>query len=158
VKTPETGKEASVNTTAIAELVSRIHQTNQMEIEIGQLGMRKAGTAELRRYGDLLVRDHRLADRRLLALAKDRKIELQPVVRTADESRVFDELTSADKKTFDGAFLKAMDEGHGKAITMLEEARAGIKDDGLRRLVVRLVPILHQHQDLAGAFRPVHGG
>lgn len=44
------------------QVIAKVHQANQMEIQIGKLAEQKGASAGVKRYGGLLRRDHQKGD------------------------------------------------------------------------------------------------
>lgn len=130
-------------------LVSKIHQTNQMEIQLGRLAQRKGSTGSVKRYGLLLERDHRLGDKDAMNVAADENLRVEALPMSAEDRAAMAKLQALDGRAFDAAFLKAMDEGHKKAIALLDTAQDRTGDPRVDRLVGRLLPILRQHRELS---------
>lgn len=59
------------------ELLRRLHMVNQMEIQSGELAKQKAQSQQVKDYGDRMIRDHRSADERLMAIAQQRGVDFQ---------------------------------------------------------------------------------
>ena len=140
-----------------AEVLSRIHEVNETEIYVGKLAMKKGSTAEIRSYGEDLVKDHRAADRKIAELAKDEGIEISPPgpvsaelgrVRNHDGA-VQEMLANVNGDTFDRDFLHAMVEDHQKNIDALHEVEAKSDDPKLKALIHDLLPQLTDHQEIA---------
>src|SRR5215213_1268077 len=53
-----------------ADVLSKLHHANQMEIEAGKLAQEKGSSKAVKAYGKTLVRDHSAADKKVLATAK----------------------------------------------------------------------------------------
>src|SRR5919197_2997748 len=71
-----------------AMVLSKMHEANQMEIQAGQLAMERGAAEGVRRYGDVLFRDHRMADKMGDDLAKRRGLEITaPKPSSAEEAR-----------------------------------------------------------------------
>src|SRR5689334_6150049 len=66
-------KEASMQT---AEVLSKLHHSNQMEVAAGKLAQEKAQSKDVKNFGKTLVTDHSAADKKVMALAKSEKIDL----------------------------------------------------------------------------------
>ncbi|HEX5411929.1 MAG TPA: DUF4142 domain-containing protein [Terriglobia bacterium] len=62
-----------------AQLLSTIHQTNQLEIEAGRMARSKSDSFEVREYGDRLALDHMAADRIIRRYAQQHDIPLTGV-------------------------------------------------------------------------------
>ncbi len=57
-------------------VLRQIHRTNLEEIRMGQLAQRNGSSAQMKQYGAQLVRDHKAADQKVMALAKQLRIAL----------------------------------------------------------------------------------
>lgn len=136
-------------------LLSGMHATNQFEMTLGSAAAERAGREAVRRYGDRLLRDHRLADRILTSLSRDQNIPLWPVDRLPDvvEHQVAmqkgEQLQRLRGAAFDEMYLAMMVEGHGKAIGTLEQRVTTLDDGELKQFISRMLPILRQHLELA---------
>src|SRR5258708_3696569 len=110
---------ASTKQTA-AMVLSRIHQTNQMEIALGKIAQGKASMSEVRAYADQLVQDHTSADQTVVAMAQKSGMQLQngsPALRqsrheTAQENQLEQKLKSASGADFDRLYLQQTSSDH----------------------------------------------
>jgi len=57
-------------------VLRQIHRTNLEEIRMGQLAQRNGSSAQVKQYGAQLVRDHKAADQKVVALARQLRIAL----------------------------------------------------------------------------------
>jgi predicted outer membrane protein len=139
------------------ETLSQLHHMNQMEIQMGTLARERGGSVDVRRYGDRLVRDHSFADKEVIQISKQSEIPIFKVVPNTSEERknareevtILNRLKTAWGRDFDIEFLQYMEKGHTKVVDMLEAARITLGVQTVRDLVVKLIPILRQHHDLA---------
>jgi predicted outer membrane protein len=142
------------------QILSKMHQVNQMEINVGKLAQQKSDDPEVQRYGRNLVRDHEMGDRKVTMLAKQLNLTLMtPQPQTPEQQkmqmqmRMVDKLKTLSGKDFDNAFLSAMVQGHAQAISMLKDAEGKLPEQSpVRMLISKLLPILQQHQQLAEDF------
>jgi putative membrane protein len=149
----QNGKDAQLRARE-GELVGRIHMTNQMEIRAGHLAKSKGTTTEVKRYGDRLVRDHWVADRQLMAVARSQKISMtEPSVQTPQDEHqrmLMERLEQADGPEFDQAFILMMSHGHESMVQLLHQAREELQSNSpLRTHLNRVLPILDQHHQIA---------
>jgi putative membrane protein len=141
------------------QLVSKIHAVDQMEMDAGRLAQKKGSTEGVRRYGLVLQRDHALADRRVMGLARAQGLRVAAVPPTAEEEAAMTRLHHLTGPAFDEAFLQTMIAGHERVLGLLREARQDTPDVRLGALIARLIPILEQHDQLAGGLSDtLHGG
>ena len=142
------------------QILSKMHQVNQMEINVGKLAEQKSDDPEVKRYGRRLVRDHEMGDRKVTMLAKQLNLTLMtPQPQTPEEQQkmqmrmqMMDKLKTG--KDFDNTFLPAMVHEHIEAITMLKNAEGKLPEQSpVRMLISKLLPILQQDQQLAEDLR-----
>ena len=139
------------------ELLSRIHHTNQMEIEVGKLAESQGQSAKVKSYGAKLLKDHSASDKEILKLAQSEKITLhEPVALNDEEKAKMEKQKATGEKIkelkgaeFDKEFLSAMEDGHDDAIQMLEGAKITVTDAKVHHMVEKLIPILKHHHDMA---------
>lgn len=142
---------------SVGELLSRIHHTNQMEIKMGQLAAQNASAKSVKSFGETLVKDHKEADEKVMALAKKENINLtEPKamnetekVKMSEHEQLMTNLKSLKGKEFDKAFILGMKNGHDDAIALLEASNSS--DEETKKLVSDLLPTLRIHQREAQA-------
>jgi putative membrane protein len=104
----------------------------------------KGQSKDVKSFGKTLVNDHTAADKKVMALAKQEKIELPASPPMED-----DKMKSASGADFDKAFAADMLEDHKKAIADVKEARDSTQDAKLKALLVATLPVLEKHRDTA---------
>jgi len=130
-----------------ATVLKNLHDANQMEIVGGKLATDKGQSKEVRSFGKTLVSDHTAADRKVLKLAKDEKIDLPSNPMTSGEE--MKRLQLATGSEFDRTFASEMLDGHQKVIADVKVARDGTDDAKLKSLLAAMLPILEKHQQTA---------
>lgn len=130
-----------------AEVLTKLHHANQMEIEAGKLAQEKGHSKEVKAYGKMLERDHTAADKQVTGLAKQLKVEFEtmPDMKNAK----LEAAKSATGPEFDKAFAAAMVEDHDKDIKEASEARDATSHPKLKKLLTALVPKLEKHKAAA---------
>ena len=126
---------------APGEVLGKLHQSNQKEIEMGKMAQKNGTSKEVKDFGKTLVKDHTAADKKVTALAKKEKIELP-----AAAGEKHDMAAGAD---FDAKFAQEMLDDHKKDVAEVTSARDATTDDKLKKLLTELVPTLQKHQDTA---------
>lgn len=163
---PTTGttkqKPAAPATAKLADedvkLVAHVHHVNMMEIDMGKLAKTK-GTAGVKKYGEMLVKDHTDGNKDLVAFAKTKGIAkiASAAPMTETEKKEHDEMMAKMKELkavkngaeFDRQFLTMMQADHDKEIARLDAALPGIKDADLAVKMKDLRPVLQRHADTA---------
>jgi putative membrane protein len=140
-----------------SELLSKMHAANQIEIKAGDLAKAKGTTANIRRYGDLLARDHRGADKSISNLAKQQNILLaEPMPKTPEEKQkmemqkqMLSDLEAAQGAEFDRKFIEFNAKAHEEAVNMVRTGSDQLQPSPVKNLTAMMVPVLQQHKDLA---------
>jgi putative membrane protein len=129
-----------------AEVLEKLHKSNLTEIEAGKLAQDNGHSKATKDYGKMLVSDHTSADKQVVALAKEEKIDLSPSTPVVGSKDLAD--LSAGP-AFDRRFARSMVDDHKKDIAELTAARDRTTDAKLKALLTALLPKLEQHERLA---------
>jgi putative membrane protein len=130
---------------APAEVLGKLHHSNQKEIEMGKLAQKNGQSKQVKDFGKMLVKDHGAADKKVMALAKQEKADLAGDMKMKD-----DDMTKIEPGAdFDAKFGQAMLDDHKKDVGEATSARDSTTDDKLKKLLTELVPTLQKHQDTA---------
>jgi putative membrane protein len=147
---PTDGKNPAANSLDDAQaLLAKIHGVNQFEIDTAKLAQARGQSAQVKSYGKTLQRDHEKADRKILSFADKQGYKITAPPSDEDQQHTMDRLNTLRGKDFDQAFIDAMEDGHQKAIRMIEEARSSIDDKKTKALLTELLPELRHHQKMA---------
>jgi putative membrane protein len=136
-------KEASAHT---AEVLGKLHHANQMEIAAGKLAQEKAQSKDVKAFGKTLVTDHAAADKKVMALAKEEKIDLPA---DAPMPADMDKMKALSGAEFDKMFASHMLEDHKKDVAEAKSARDTTTDAKLKTLLTATIPVLEKHQNTA---------
>jgi putative membrane protein len=137
-------KDATVET---AEVLGKLHHSNQMEVAAGKLAQEKAQSKDVKGFGKTLVTDHSAADKKVMALAKDEKIDLPADVPMPPEK--MDKMKAASGADFDKMFASHMLDDHKKDIADAKAARDTTTDAKLKSLLTSTIPVLEKHREIA---------
>ena len=116
--------------------------SNLQEVSSGQLAVQKGQRAEVRNFGQMMIKDHNQAEQQLLAVAKSRGIDLpsvatggiQPDLRLKNAAGNFDQL-----------YVHAMVSGHHDAVETFENYATTGKDPVVRAFAKQTLPTLKMH-------------
>jgi predicted outer membrane protein len=130
------------------ETLQKLHDANQMEIEMGELAKRKGSSKAVRQFGAQLVADHTQADRKIDAYLRKRGSDLRSLatVAASPEHAVIGAKSAAE---FDRAFALRMIADHTRVIELVEGARKETGDEDLRVIYDELLPTLQAHKRAA---------
>ena len=123
-------------------VLPKLHQSNQKEVEMGKLAQKNGQSKETKSFGAMLVKDHSDADKKVKALAKKEKVELEAAAPPMGDMPA----AGAD---FDQKFAEAMLADHKKDIAEATDARDSTTDPKLKSLLTAMLPTLQKHADTA---------
>ena len=135
-----------------AMVLSQIHQTNLMEVELAKMAREKGSINGVRAYADQLIQDHTNLDQTVVAMAQksgNLKAVRRSAHETAVEKTVERKLKSANGAKFDKLFLQQASSDHERLIRRLQQDREDASDEDLEALIDKTIPILEQHKELA---------
>lgn len=142
-------------------ILSILHAKNQQEVEIGRLAAEKGASPEVRRYGEMLVRDHSSNDTKVMTVASREGISLIEPARVKESLAKekgkdprhdpIAELRDLRGEEFDRRFAEMMTEGHEELIAMVESVRPKVTRTAVANLLDETLPALHHHAEMAMA-------
>jgi putative membrane protein len=127
-----------------ADVLNKLHQSDQKEIEAGKVAQKNGQSKEVRDYGKMLVKDHTAADKKVTHLAKKENIPLTAEVTTGKAMEGMPAGSSFDQK-----FARDMVDDHKKDIAEVTDARDNTSDPQLKQLLSDMLPTLQKHEDAA---------
>jgi putative membrane protein len=137
------------NDTSPQDILSKIHTTNQNEITLAKMAMQKAKSPEVKKFAQQMIKDHTMADQKVMKLAKQENLTASKYPLTAMQQGQMDKLTSASGDEFDRLYMEANRVGHDNAVTMLKDAEKQTSDPKVKNLVTQLLPTVEHHDHLA---------
>jgi putative membrane protein len=138
------------------EALIKLHQTNQMEIEMGKLAKKNGGSKQVKSFGDVLIKDHSMADKHIVAFSKKYGVDL--TMSSKDEADKAEQQSQNDMmkrmetmkgEEFDREFAKMMVDGHQTTINLVQTTLTTTQDQPLQNLLNKLLPVLQEHLKLA---------
>lgn len=130
------------------EFVMKVAMTNTAEVQAGQLAITKGGSDAVKKYGDMMVRDHTDAQNRIKGLASSLSLSAPDSV-DAKHKTLKEKLSNLSGVAFDKEFKNAMVEGHKEAITLFEKQAGSGTNGQLRIYATENLPKLKAHLDEA---------
>jgi putative membrane protein len=115
---------------------------NLQEISAGQLAIQKGKRADIRSFGQMMVKDHGQAQQQLMQLAKTVNINIAPAAAGGIQPDL--NLKNAGNN-FDRLYVHAMLSGHRSTVQMFETYATTGKNPDVRAFAQRMLPILKAH-------------
>jgi putative membrane protein len=114
------------------------------EVELGQLAVEKAASAEIKNFGKMIVDDHSKANAELKAIAARRSIDL-PSEPKPEQKAEKERLQQLNGVAFDQEFAKAMTKDHKKAVEAFSKQAGQGADPELKAWAAQKLPTLKVH-------------
>jgi putative membrane protein len=126
--------------------LQKLHDGNQLEIQMGRLALDKGSTRAMRDYARALVTDHTFAERQLDEYLRRRGTDITALGSTTNADPEHELLATKSGPDFDRAFAQQMVRDHQRMLDLLESARVETPDDELRMLYDRLTKTARAHR------------
>lgn len=128
------------------EFVEKAGTSGLAEVEMGELGARKAKNGQVEAFAKRMVADHTKANQELLTASKGKGVQV-PSSRTDMHKARVEKFQQQDAgKNFDRDYMKQMVEDHKAAVELFETAADDEKLDlDLRSYAKRTLPTLRDH-------------
>jgi putative membrane protein len=143
--------DASKTTKSVTpeSFASQAAMISKAEIELGQIALKNTQDQGVRTYAERMVKDHSAADKKLKAIAAKENLQLPQSLDQEHES-LKTKLQSLKGEDFDRAYVKAMANGHDKAVALFESASQQSQMPGeLKQFAASTLPTLEQHKEMA---------
>jgi predicted outer membrane protein len=134
-------------------IVVRLHQINQDNVALGQMGAERATNPQVQAFANVMVREQREADDKLLTYASDQDMNLDTIARAPgagphgpDAAR---SAVSAGADTFDYNFVTKAAASYQAAVDVADQGSRLARDPALRALIATQLPSLRAKQAMA---------
>ena len=139
------------------ECLAKLHHDNEMEIQMGKLAKKNGQSKQVKHFGELLIKDHSLADQQLTALAKKKNIDLtmpepKDEAEKAEHQAAMDTMNRLETlkgEEFDREFAKMMVEDHQKAIDLIQGTLTQTTDAKVSTFLNKVLPVIKEHKRVA---------
>ncbi len=127
-----------------SEFLVSAAETNLMEIELGKLAQSKSTNAEVKKFANMMIKDHTKAWDELKAFATTNNISL-PEAITEKGKEHYEDLNKKSGKDFDKAYADMMANKHDDAISKMEKAAEDANSADVRTWAANMLPTLNGH-------------
>ena len=129
-----------------SEFVEKAGTGGLAEVEMGELGVQKAASGQVKAFAKRVVTDHTKANEQLVAAIKGKGLQV-PSSRSAMHKAMMDKFRAAEAgKDFDRDYMEQMVEDHKMDIELFETAADDAKlDPELRAYAKNTLPTLRDH-------------
>lgn len=119
-----------------------------MEVQMGQYAKDHASNADVKAYGERLVKDHSQANEKLAKIASEKGVNLAKDIDRGDATKgekMASDWQGKSGKDFDQAFIKHAVKDHKEDISKFEKASRDSKDSDVRSFASEALPTLREH-------------
>ena len=132
------------------EFVKHAAQGGLAEVALGNLGVQKAQSDDVKQFAQRMVDDHSKANDELMDLARKQAIDI-PKQMSAEQRATVDRLSKLSGAAFDREYMKAMVKDHDHDVAMFETYSQHGKDEQLKSWAAKTLPTLQDHKEMATA-------
>jgi len=139
---------ASAQHSADHQFVIDAARGGMAEVELGKLASEKAESAQVRQFGERMVKDHSKANDELKSIAQQKNITLPTAIDAKDQA-TFDRLSKLSGAQFDRAYMQDMLQDHRQDVNDFRKESQGGKDSEVKAWAAKTLPTLEEHLRLA---------
>lgn len=119
-----------------------------LEVELGRYAEQNAENPRVKKFGEMMVRDHSKVNDQLKSLASGKNISL-PEELDSKHKDTLEDLRKEKGADFDKAYMKNMVEDHEKDIKEFQKIAEDGKDAEIKSFAAKTLPTLQMHLDSA---------
>jgi putative membrane protein len=131
-----------------SEFIADAARGGMMEVELGQLAVQRAASADVKKFGQRMIDDHSKANNELKQLAASKNVTL-PSDLKPEQKEIKDRLMKLKGAEFDREYMKLMVEDHQEDVSEFEKEQKSGSDPDVKAFVTKTLPVLREHLQLA---------
>jgi putative membrane protein len=116
------------------------------EIELSKLAKQKTSDAQIKKFAEMMVKDHSKAGDSLMEIAKKENITL-PAAMDADHQKKYDDISKLTGTDFDKAYVNLMVDEHKGALQLMQDEAKNGKDPALAAFAGKTAAVVQMHLD-----------
>lgn len=146
--TGATGGTSTTVNPADGEWATKAGMGGMAEVQMGNLALQKAASADVKAFGQRMVTDHSKANEELQQLVTAKGLAL-PAQLDSEHQAALDHLSGLSGAEFDKAYMQHMLADHQKDVPMFQDASNTLQDPDLKAFASKTLPTLQEHLKLA---------
>jgi putative membrane protein len=119
-------------------------QGGMTEVKLGELAAQKGMRADVKEFGQMMVKDHTAINDNLKALAAQKGVTL-PDSLNAKHQAMVDKMSALTDSKFDDAYIKGMIKDHKMDAKEFKAESAATKDADIKSFVDKSIPVVEAH-------------
>jgi putative membrane protein len=146
--TGATGGTSTTVAPADGEWVVQAGNAGLAEVQMGNLALQKAQSADVKAFAQRMVTDHSKGNEELQQIVTAKGLTL-PAEISGEHKAGLEHLTGLSGAEFDKAYMQHMVADHDKAVTLFENGSTTAQDPDIKAYASKNLPILQEHATLA---------
>lgn len=134
----------SANANADQDFINKAAQGNRAEIQLGQLVAGKSNDPSVKKFAQMMVKDHTDALSKLQLVAQSKNMTL-PDSMPDDAKDLQSKLSKEQGKQLNKDYMAGMVEDHQKDVQEFQDATGTLTDPDLKQWVTSTLPTLEKH-------------
>jgi putative membrane protein len=118
------------------------------EVHLGKLAAERTKNDDVKKFAEMMVKDHTAANEELKAAAKAAGIAVPDKIDDAHQQK-YEAFKAYKGKDFDGDYMKQMVKDHTDAVALFTQASKEAKHKELRDFATKTLPVIQGHLDKA---------
>lgn len=143
---------SSVTGSSDSTFVNNAAVGGMTEVELGKIAATNAASADVKKFGQMMVTDHTAANNELKALAGKKGWTLPTDLDSSHRSTV-DELKSKKGADFDKDYVDDMVDDHEQDVSDFESKANNATDPDLKAFAQKTLPVLKKHLEAIKAIQ-----
>jgi len=119
-----------------------------MEVQLGQMAAEQASNADVRKFGERMVKDHTMANKELQAVAEKKGVAIPKELMKEHQEKV-NKLKGLKGADFDREYMHCMVKDHDEDVAKFAKQAQNGKDDQVKAFAAKTLPTLKEHQQMA---------
>lgn len=134
------------------KFMERAAKGGMAEVAMGQMAAKKATNADVKAFGQQMVKDHTKANKELMNLAAKLGVSLPKAMETK-ASTAMSKMMKMGGKDFDKAYVDDMVDDHKKDVAEFEKEAKDGKDAQVKAWAAATLPTLKHHLEMIQAIQ-----
>ncbi|HEY1213895.1 MAG TPA: DUF4142 domain-containing protein [Bryobacteraceae bacterium] len=144
-QTTDSGSQKMAKSPDVA-FAMKAAQGGLAEVQLGKLAAEKAGSPDVKSFGQMMVDDHSKANDQLKSVAEKQNITLPTTLKPKDQS-LSDKLQGMSGADFDKTYVKAMVKDHQEDVKEFQKESQKGKNEEIKQFAATTLPVLQTHLD-----------
>ena len=140
-----------------AEFVKKAASSGLHEVELGRIAQRNAQSAEVKKFGQMMEKDHSKANEELKQVAQTAGLQVPAMMMPKHQKEVekFMNLKGGD---FDREYMSHMVSSHEKGKAMFQQASTQAQNGAIKAFAAKTLPVIEHHLQHANQIKQQVGG